>query len=157
MKNIFGLLFLILITLFEISVLPFFPVFGAQPNLLLVILLALQFLGLAQESYYGAFFGGILLDLLNSTTFGFSGLLLLLLTGTVGLARRVAASSPLILLLVTFIASLSFRVARVFPILDLAIFLRGGVLDVGLMLLVYPVLRYLLKSVFGKRELQVGV
>ncbi len=156
-KYILGALFLVLVVLFETSVLPFFPILGAQSNLLLVILLALQFLGSPKESYYGAFFGGILLDLLNSTTFGFSSLFLLLLTGAVGLARRAAASPLLILLLITFIASLFFRVARVFPTFSPAIFLKGGLVDVGVMVVVYPTLRYVLKGLFARREIQVGV
>lgn len=156
-KYVFGLLFLTLIVLFEASVLPFFPVFNTQPSLLLVFLLSLQFLGFAQESFYGAFFGGILLDLLNSTTLGLSSLFLLLLVGAVGLARRVAASSPLILLLMTFVGSVVFRITQAFPTFNPAMLCKGGVLDVGMMLLVYPMLRYVLGSVFRRRELQVGV
>lgn len=157
MKYFFGLLFLVLIVLFESSVLPFFSVFGVQPSFLLVILLALQFLGLSQESYYGAFFGGVLLDLLGGGPFGFSGLILLLLSGAAGLVRRFAEGSPPVLLLITFVASVAFRVTRVFPILNPTVLCKGGLLDVGVMMAVYPMLRYVLKSVFGKRELQVGI
>ncbi len=156
MKNLLLILLLAIIVLLETSVLPFFPIFGNQPSLLLISLLALQFLGLARESYYGAFFGGILFDLLSSTIFGLSSLILLLLSGAVGLARRFAGNSPLILLLITFTASISFRVAQVFPTLNVVSFFRGGLLDTGLMIILYPTLRYLLKSVFGRRELKVG-
>lgn len=157
MKYAFGLLFLILIALFETSVLPFFPIFGTQPNPLLTIILALQFFGLTREAYYSAFFGGILVDLLSGAVFGLSSLGLLLLSGTAYLVRRFTSVSLLVLLLVTFAASVVFRAVQVFPTFNLTLFLKGGLLDTGLMLLVYPTLRYLLKSVFGKRELKVGI
>lgn len=156
MKYIFGLLFLILIALFETSVLPFFPIFGTSLNFLLIILLALEFLGLTRESYYGAFFGGILLDLLTGSPFGLSSLVLLLLTGAVGLAQRVAEGSPLALLLITFAVSTIFRFVQIFPTLNVATLLKGGLLDTMLMLVLYPSLRYLLKSVFGRKELEIG-
>lgn len=157
MKYVFGVLLLILIVLFETSVLPFFPVFGTQPNLLLVILLALQFLGFSQESYYAAFFGGILSDLLAGNLFGLGSLTLLLLSGAVGLVRRFASASPLILLLITAATSVAFRIVRVLPFFNLTVFLKGGLLDAGLMLLIYPTLQHLLKSVLGRRELKVGI
>lgn len=157
MKYFFGLLFLILIVLFEVSVLPFFPVFGVQPNLLLVFLLALQFLGLSQESYYGAFLGGILFDLLMGNLFGLSSLVLLLLMGAAGLVRRFAEGSLLVLLLLTFVVSVVFRIIQAFPTFNPAILLKGGLVDVGVMVVVYPVLRYVLKSLFARREIEVGV
>ncbi len=156
MNYFFELLFLILVVLFEVSVLAVFPVFGVQCDLLLVIILALRFLNLTPESYYGAFVGGILLDLLGSGHFGLSSLVLLLLSGAVGLVRRFASASLPILLLLTFMASVIFRSAYTFPTLDPAILGKGGLVDVGVMVLVYPLLRYLLKSVFARRELQIG-
>jgi len=157
MKRLLLLFFLLLVALGETSVLPFFPIFGTHPSLLLVLLLALQFLGFGQESYYGAFFGGLFLDLLWGSPLGLGSLILLLLMRGVSLARRFAGSSPLVVLLITFLTAIVFRAVRVFPLFYLPLFLRGGLLDVGVMLFIYPVLRYFLKTVFGKRELQVGV
>lgn len=156
MKYILGFLILILIVLFETSVLPFFPLFGTQPHLLLVTLLVLQFLGLTQECYYGAFFGGLLFDLFTGAPLGFGSLSLLLLSGAVGLVRRFAESSILLLLLITFVVSIVFRAVQAFSTFNLTIFLKGGLVDAGLMLLLYPSSKYLLKSVFGKKELQIG-
>lgn len=144
------------VVLLETSVFPFFPIFGSYPHLLLVVLLALQFLGFPEESYYGAFFGGLLFDVLDSTIFGLSSLTLLLLSGAAGLARRFAQSSFPVLLLSTFLASVLLRVAEAFPVSGVASFLSGGLLDAGLMLVFYPTLRYLLENVFGRRELKVG-
>lgn len=150
MKYLLGVLFLVLIVLLETSVL-------TQLGLLLVILLALQFLGLTRESYYGTIFGGILFDLLTGGLFGLSSLILLLLSGAVGLVRRSVTGSFSVLLLLTFAASVVFRIVQSFPVFNLAALCKGGFLDVGLMLLIYPMLQYLTKSVFGKRELRVGV
>ena len=157
MKYIFGLLFLVLIALLETSILPFFAISGTQCTLLLIVILALQFLGFPQESYAAAFFGGVLLDLLTSNFFGLSSLILLLLSGAAGLAPRFVGSPPLVLLFLTFLASVLFRVVQVFPIFNAAILLKGGLVDTALMGVLYPTLRYLLKSVFAKKELTVGV
>lgn len=128
-----------------------------QPSPLLVILLALQFLGLAKESYYGAFFGGILLDLLTGRPFGLGSLTLLLLNGAASLARRFVAGSFPILLILTFALSVVFRAVQVVPIFNLPALCKGAFLDVVAMVAVYPALRYLEKSVFGRRELKVGL
>ncbi len=157
MKYIFGFPLLILIALFEASFAPSFPIFGAQPCLVLVGLLVLQFLNFPRESYYTAFFGGILLDLLTAGPFGFSSLVFVLIGGAAGLVRRFAEGQILILLLTTFVASIIFRITQVFPTFKLAALCKGGVLDVGVMLLTYPASRYFLKNVFGRREIQVGV
>ncbi len=156
MNYLLGFLFLVLIVLLETSVLPFFPIFGVQGNLLLVIVLALRFLNLNPESYYSAFVGGILLDLLGGWPLGLSSSLLLLLSGTVGLVRRFASASPLVLLLLTFGAAVIFRLTQAFPLLNPAVLGKGGLVDVGVMAVVYPVLKYVLKSLFARRELQIG-
>lgn len=156
-RYILGFLFLVLVGLFETSVLPFFPILGTQPHLLLTLLLTLQFLGLVRESYYGAFFGGLLLDLLAGGVLGFSSLVLLLLSGVVGLARRFAEGSIWLLLLLTLVISFIFRALQSFPVFVPALFLKGGLLDAGLLLFLYPSGKYFLKSVLGKKELTVGV
>lgn len=157
MKYVFGLLFLILAAFFECSIAPSFLIFGAQPSLVLVGLLVLHFLDFPKEAYYAGFFGGILLDLLMGSPFGFSSLVFILIGGAAGLVRRFAEGQPLVLLLTTFVASIIFRITQVFPTLNPAALCKGGVLDVCVMAVVYPVLRYVLKNVFGRREIQVGV
>lgn len=157
MKYILGFLFLVIIVLFETSVLPFFTVFGIQFSPLLVILLSLQFLGLTDYGYYGAFFGGILLDLFGGQPLGFSGLGLLLISGAVGRLHRLAEGSLPSRLLVTFLASAVFRLVQALPALEPAVVCRGGLLDMGLMVFIYPCSRYLLRNVFSRREIQVGV
>lgn len=156
-KYIFGLLFLVLIVLLETSVLPFFPILGTQPSILLTTLLTFQFLGLERESYYGAFFGGFLFDLFAGGFLGFSSLILLLLSGAVGLARRSAEGPVWFLLWLTLIVSFIFRAIQAFPVFAPALFLKGGLLDAALLLLFYPGCAYFLKSVLGKKELTVGV
>jgi len=155
MKYIFGFLFLILVALFEASVMPSFSFFGTQPSLLLTGLLVLQFLGFAKEAYYGGFFGGILLDLFAGTHFGFSSLVFVLISGTADLAQRFAEESLLVLFLTTFGASIVFRIVHVFPALDPLILVKGGILDVGVVAVVYPIWKYFLKNVFGCKELLV--
>ncbi len=157
MKYIFGFLFLILVALFEASIAPSLSPFGAQPSLVLVSLLVLQFLDFSKEAYYAAFFGGILLDLLMSNLLGASSLVFVLLSGAADLVRRFAKGSPLVLLLTTFGASVVFRTTQAFPTFAPTVIFKGGVLDVCVMLLLYPLLRYVLKNVFGGREIQVGV
>ena len=156
MKHVFGLLFLILVAFLEVSVAPSFLILGAQPCLVLVGLLVLQLLDFSKDAYYTGFFGGILLDLLVGNPFGLSSLVFVLLGGAVALVRRFAKGAPLVILLTTFLASIIFRITQVFPTLEPAALCKGGVLDVGVMLLVYPMLRYVLKGVFGRGEIQVG-
>ncbi len=157
MKYIFGLLFLALLALFEASILPFFPIFGVQLNLLLVSILAVQFLGFFEEANYGAFLGGVLLDLLTGGLFGLSSLTLLLLNGLAALVQRFVAGSFPVLLILTFALSVVFRAVLVVPVFNLSALCKGAFLDVVVMVVVYPLLRYVLKTVFGKRELRVGV
>ncbi len=157
MSYIFGLLFLILTAFFEASIAPSFLIFGVQPSLVLVGLLVLQLLDFSKEAYYTAFFGGILLDLLTGNPLGFGSLVFILLGRAAGLVRQSAKGSLLVLLLTTFLASSVFRITQAFPILNLSVLCKGGVLDVGVMIVVYPILRYFLKNVFGKREIQVGL
>jgi rod shape-determining protein MreD len=157
MNPVFGFLFLIIIVLLEVSVLPFLTVGGVQFSPLLLVLLSLQFLGLSNHSYYGAFLGGILLDLFTGRSLGSSSCGLLFISGAVGLFRRRAEGSLPALLLVTFLASLFFRLIEAFPVFVSLMVVRGGLLDVGLMLLIYPCSRYFLRNVFGRREIQIGV
>jgi len=132
-------------------------IFGAQPSILLVGLLALQLLDFSKAAYYTAFLGGILLDLLTGNLFGLSSLVFVLLGGVVSLVRRSAKGSPLVLFLTTFLASIVFRITQAFPTLNPVALCKGGVLDVGVMMVVYPVLKYFLKSLFGKREIRIGL
>lgn len=149
--------FLVFIVLLETAVLPFFTVFGVQFSPLLVILLSLQFLGLSDYGYYGAFVGGLLLDLFGGRPLGFSGLVLLLISGAVGRLHRLAEGPLLGRLLVTFLASAVFRVVQALPTFAPAVVCRGGLLDMGLMVVIYPCSKYLLRSVFGRREIEVGI
>ena len=157
MKYVFGLLFLVLTAFFEVSIAPSFLIFGVQPSLVLVGLLVLQLLDFSKGAYYTAFFGGILLDLLAGNLFGLSSLVFVLLGGVAGLVRRSAKGSPLVLFLITFLASIVFRLTQAFPTLNLVALCKGGILDVGVMVVVYPVLKYFLKGVFGRKELRIGM
>lgn len=148
MKYILGFLFLVSLVLFEAAVLP-------QFNLLLVSILAVQFLGFFEEANYGAFLGGLLLDLLTGRFFGLSSLVLLLLNGLAGLVRRFVAGSFPVLLLLTFVLSMVFRAVQVVPVFNLPALCKGAFLDLVVMMVIYPTLRYLEKSVFGRRELTI--
>lgn len=148
MKYILGFLFLVSLVLFEAAVFP-------QFNLLLVSILAVQFLGFFEEANYGAFLGGLLLDLLTGRFFGLSSLVLLLLNGLAGLVRRFVAGSFPVLLLLTFVLSMVFRAVQVVPVFNLPALCKGAFLDLVVMMVIYPTLRYLEKSVFGRRELTI--
>jgi rod shape-determining protein MreD len=157
MNYVLGFLFLVIIVLLETSVLSFFTVGGVQAAPLLVIVLSLQFLGLSDSSYGSAFLGGILLDLFSDRPLGSGSFILILISGTVGSLRRWVEGSLWALLLVTFLASLAFRLTQAFPVFEPAALFRGGLLDSGLMLMVYLGGRYLLLNVWGRREIRVGV
>lgn len=122
-------------------------------RLLLTLVLAFQFLGLIRESYWCAFLGGVIIDLLIGTPLGFSSLILLLISGAVGLIRRFAEGSFPLLLLITLVVSVIFRVTQTFPTFNLSALLRDGFLDVGVMMAVYSLLKYFLKNLFGRDDL----
>lgn len=153
MKGLLLGLLLIITVLLEASAFPFFPVFGTEPNLLLGLVLAWQFLGRSPKSYYSALFGGVLTDLVNNTPLGFSSLTLLLISGAVGLVQRFAEGSFPVLLLTTFVSAFILRFVQVFPTFNPFALFKGGILDVGVVAVVYPALRYFLKTFSDKREL----
>lgn len=65
-----GLPLLILVTLMEVSVLPLFRIYGLQPNLMLVLLVAWLMARGASEAYILAPIGGILLGLVDGAPVG---------------------------------------------------------------------------------------
>jgi rod shape-determining protein MreD len=65
-----GLPLLVLVALLEVSVLPMFRVYGLQPNLLLVLLIAWLMVRGATEAFVLAPIGGILLGLVDGAPAG---------------------------------------------------------------------------------------
>lgn len=160
MKRLLLTLFLIVAVLFEASVLPSLWPFVVQPQLLLMVILSLEFADQSPWSLYSAFLGGLLRDLLAATAIGFSSLYLVLIVGAVGLSRRRLGGSLLFLFTITFLVSFAFRFLSTLPLLDLSLvrlFVFGGLLDAGLMLILFPTLKYFFRHLFEKKELQVGV
>lgn len=70
MKFILNLLLIILAVILQISLIPKLALFGSFPNIILLIYLALLFVGKPQESLWWAGIGGILLDLVSPSSFG---------------------------------------------------------------------------------------
>lgn len=160
MKHLLLTLFLITTVLLEVSVLPPLWPFIIPPQLLLMVILSLEFADRSTESLYGAFLGGILRDLLTAASIGFSSLYLVLIMGAVGLSRRRFGGSLLFLFTITFLVSFAFRFLSTLPLLDpslIRLFAFGGLLDAGLMLILFPTLRYFFRHLFEKKELQVGI
>lgn len=132
--------FLILLTVLTEAA--FLPPLGTNINLLLVILLGLLFLKMTNEAYFGAFFGGLLLDLLATGIFGFSSLALLLIVGAVGYLRKILPES------FWFWPPLTFLAAAVFRRGDF----KAAAGELVAMIVLFPVLKWTLPQMLAGKE-----
>lgn len=70
MRTFFSIIILIILAFFQISFLPYFEIFNAIPNLILVIALAWCIAGNFKEALVWGICGGIILDLFSPFYFG---------------------------------------------------------------------------------------
>jgi cell shape-determining protein MreD len=154
-RYLFLTITLILVTLFQGTFLPL--MISVPPNLLLVITLALLFTGQKNEAYFSALVGGLLNDLTTLSPIGLSSLYLLLTTGAVRLIEQKIGSAKYKVLGFTFAASVVLRVLGVGMAIERLSpqLLYSSALDAVLILVVVPMVRLLLQTLGGKRELKV--
>ncbi len=110
MKYVFATLLLLLIALVQTSVLPAFPIFGASPNLVLVLLVCWTIVRGRQEAMVVIPVGGLCLSLLGSQPVGVA---LLAATPVLLLselqALRLTPNNLLLALAVVFLSSLIYQ------------------------------------------------
>lgn len=91
----------ILAALLQATVLPYLRVFGGQPDLIVVLVLAWSLLDRDQEGMAWAFVGGLFLDLLSGTPLGVSSMALVPIAFVVGLTEaqvyRTSVGLPILL------------------------------------------------------------
>jgi rod shape-determining protein MreD len=95
-----GLPLVFLGALIQGSVLSQLRVFGGQPDLVVLIVLAWSALDAGQEGMVWAFFGGLFLDLLSGIPLGISSLALVPLAFIIGLTEAQVYRTNILLLLV---------------------------------------------------------
>lgn len=151
-------LFLIGVGLSQATVLPHLQLFGQQIDPMLACVIAWSVLRGVREGLIWALVGGLVLDLLSAAPFGVFTLALAgaSLSASVGAASffRSHALLPLIAFVVGSLSyyvislSLLFFSGRDFPFLDAIsrIVLPGMVLNLAVMLVAYPVIRWLHRS-----------
>lgn len=143
MRYIFLIFLLAALVLLQSS---FLPPLGIHLNLLLIFSLSIVFLGFTRESYYSAFFGGLVLDLLATGVFGISSLLLLMIVWLAGVFKQVVGEGFVTLIPVTFAAAVVFRRGD----------FKGALADVISILILFPLLKWALPKVFVDGELRVN-
>ncbi len=101
--------------LLQATVLPHLRVFGGQPDLVVLLVLAWSTLDQEQEGLAWAFVGGLLLDLFSGTPIGVSALALLPLAYLIGLLEaQIYRASLLLPLLLTAAGAMAYHVIYMF-------------------------------------------
>lgn len=155
-RYIFLTTILILVTLLEETLLSL--MIPVQPNLLLVVTLAIFFAGRKNDAYFTALVGGLLKDLTTLNPLGLSSLKLLLTTGTASLIKQKIGSAKYTVSGFTFAVSVILRIFNLIPEpnrLNPRWLFFGSMADAILILLLAPAVAILLQSLSGKRELKV--
>lgn len=98
--------------LIQATVLPHLRVFGGQPDLIVVLVLAWATLDHDREGMAWAFMGGLFIDLLSGGPFGISSLILVPIAYLIGLTEaRVYRTSLVLPLVLTAGGALAYHVA----------------------------------------------
>ncbi len=95
-----GIPLFILSALLQATVLPFWRVFGGQPDLIVLLVLAWASLDPGQEGMVWAFVGGLFLDLLSGAPIGISSLILVPVAYLIGVTEAQVYRSNVLLTLV---------------------------------------------------------
>ncbi len=82
-----GIPLFLLAAMLQATIVPHLKVFGGQPDLIVVLVLAWATLDRDSEGMLWAFFGGLFLDLLSGTPLGISSLVLVPIAFAVGLTE----------------------------------------------------------------------
>lgn len=149
---IFGFSILLISFILQTTLVPHLKIFGAQPDLILVVVAAYAFIHGSAGGSIGGFFGGLLQDMVLIRNMGFNALCKTIVGYLAGLVERtVFAESILLPVVAIFLASLlhetiylSFSVflGEVVP-LDLSLWrivIPSAIYNAILTLLVYPLL-----------------
>lgn len=153
MKRLLAALILLTMVLLEASLLPLFPFKGVSPLLTLPVIIALAFQGKETPALWGAFLGGILVDLFSISHFGLSPLCFLVFALGALSVRRFSSSLFFVVLPSTFLSAALYRFLIIGRLDSSLIFV--GVLGLGTMLVVYFVVQRLGAMLFGEEELQL--
>lgn len=106
-----GIPLMLVAALIQAIILPRLRMYGGQPDLVVLIVVAWAIFDDAQEGMVWAFIGGLFLDLFSGTPLGVSSLVLVPITYLVGLAEaRVYRSSLLLPILLMGSGALAYHV-----------------------------------------------
>jgi hypothetical protein len=98
-KTLFKIILILLLVICQVTLIPHLQIFGAWPNLILILALVLTVAGLNENALLVASLGGLFLDLASPLIFGFYTLVLIIFTlSTSFLVKKFFAGfSPMIL------------------------------------------------------------
>lgn len=160
-----SILLLISVALIQSTVMPHLTLWGVKPDLMLLVVISWSLLRGAREGIIWGFIGGLCLDLFSAAPFGLSALALLIVSFLSGLGEATVFRTHIILPLATvFFASLIYDfifllVLNVLgqPVVWLDSFIRlalpASLLNVLLMPLVYPAMRWLHHKIGQQKEI----
>ncbi|HAW60303.1 MAG TPA: rod shape-determining protein MreD [Actinobacteria bacterium] len=134
--TIFGFFVLLLSFILQTTLVPHLKIFGAQPDLILVVVAVYAFIHGSAGGSIGGFFGGLLQDMVLIRNMGFNALCKTIVGYLAGLVERtVFAESILLPMVAIFIASLIHETIY----LSFSIFLGEAIsLDLSLWRIVIP-------------------
>jgi rod shape-determining protein MreD len=113
MSLLLGIPLLLAAAVFQSAVLSHVRVFGGQPDLVVIIVLAWSVLDDDREGMAWAFVGGLLLDLFSGAPFGLSTLVLVAMAFVVGLAEaQVYRNNVLLTLLLTLLGTAAYHIGH---------------------------------------------
>lgn len=105
-----GVPLLLAMALLQATVLPHLRVFGGQPDLVLLVVIAWAILDHEREGMAWAFVGGLFLDLFSGAPLGLSSLVLLLVSFVVGFTEaRLYRQSLILPILLTVAGALAYH------------------------------------------------
>lgn len=143
------------VALLQSSLLPYLSWGGVRPDLVVMLVISWSLLRGAKEGLLWAFVGGLALDLLSATPLGLSALILTPLIFLTSLGRKgIYRSNILFPLAVIFLATLGYNLALLLawqflgrpPLWRetfLEVLLPSGLLNISVMLPLYPLLSWL--------------
>jgi rod shape-determining protein MreD len=148
MKFIIQLILIIIAVILQISLVPKLALFGTFPNIILLIFLALLFIGRPQESLWWAGIGGILLDLASPSYFGIYTFSMLIVYVLVFYLTNRIFSNPSVFVaaVIFFVSSLMINSIFIFYVHNYAGFLIEAVYSTLIGCMIYGLMRYRTKK-----------
>jgi len=152
-KNIINLLIIFLLSVAQITLMPYFSILDLWPNLIFLLAVSFILIGAEREAYLTASFGGLILDLVSPIFFGFNVLVMMFLTGLTQLLTKKLLSD-----INFFIAGLVYIVASL--LFNLVFSFTGHqfdwlALNIGIVysLIIGLIMFYTLNNWYDRREL----